>query len=314
MGSTFGPKGFSIGSSQLRGRTTRLTCATMTGAMTEETDDHVGAREYPERWYAEKEFLLLLHRLRRLPPEERGRLQGQFALDLVREACVVDTSIGPFSFVMLGRASAGRALSMLTKQPGIIRWIDAFPPQSVFWDVGANIGVYTLYAARRGARVVAIEPAAVNQFLLAANCEANRVDDRVQCLMAGLGNSRGVAQLEVSQFVPAASFKFEGKGAQPFPGRQAALMLSIDRLVEEYGVSCPHYIKIDAPGFAEDIVNGGAQTLQRPEVRGLYVELREASKRGRRIVDVLRGHGFEITGRDTHGGTTDVTFARPGAR
>lgn len=277
-----------------------------------ERPDHDLTRDYPDRWYAEKEFLFLLHRLRHLSPEERARLQGQFTLELLNQPCVVDTPAGPLSFVMLGRASAGRALSLLTKQPGTIAWIDTFPPQSVFWDVGANIGVYTLYAARRGARVVAIEPAAVNQFLLAANCEANRVDDRVQCLMLGLGSGARIAQLEVSQFVPAASFKFEGKGAQQLPGRQAALVLSMDRLVEEYGVACPNYIKIDAPGFTEEIISGAARTLQRPEVRGLHVELREASSRGRRITEVLTGHGFERAGHDEHGGSTDVTFTRPG--
>ncbi|OFW13973.1 MAG: hypothetical protein A3F70_08625 [Acidobacteria bacterium RIFCSPLOWO2_12_FULL_67_14] len=285
----------------------------MTGAMTEHNDDDT-AREHPERWYAEKEFLLLLHRLRHLPPSERAYLQGQFTLDLVNEPCVVDTSIGPLSFVLLGRASAGRAMSLLTKQPATIHWIDAFQPESVFWDVGANVGAYTVYAARRGAKVVAIEPAAVNLFLLAANCEANRVDDRVQCLMLGLGNVTGVAQLDVSQLMPAASFKFKGKGAQPLPTHQAALTISMDRLIEEYGVACPHYIKIDAPGFTEDIITGGARTLQRPDVRELHIELREASKRGRRIADLLHGHGFEITGRDSHGGSTDVTFARSTTR
>ena len=55
----------------------------------------------------------------------------------------------------------------------------------MFWDIGANIGVYTLYAGLRGdTRVVAFEPAGVNYFLLAANCELNRMNDRVDCLLA----------------------------------------------------------------------------------------------------------------------------------
>ena len=105
-----------------------------------------------------------------------------------RSAWTVETPHGPLSFVALGKGPAGRAGSLFTKQPQTIAWIDSFRPGSVFWDVGANVGVYTLYAARRGdTRVVAFEPAAVNYFVLSANCEINAFDDRVTCLLMGLG-------------------------------------------------------------------------------------------------------------------------------
>ena len=120
---------------------------------------------------------------------------------------------------------------MLTRQPATIAWIDAFEPNSVFWDVGANIGVYTLYAAlRRDIRVAAFEPAAVNYFLLSANCEANKFDDRVQCLLVGLGRERSVARLEVSQFVAGKSFSFLGKD-QPYDG-QAGRIGDVDGPVD----------------------------------------------------------------------------------
>ena len=60
-----------------------------------------------------------------------------------------------------------------------MRWIDDMWPGSVFWDIGANVGVLTLYAAMRGdLDVWAFEPAAVNYYNLVANCELNRVQPR----------------------------------------------------------------------------------------------------------------------------------------
>lgn len=231
-------------------------------------------------------------------------------MNQLRQTLVVETPAGPLAFVALGDVAAARALSLLTKQPDTIAWIDRFASDGVFWDVGANVGVYSLYAARRGvARVVAIEPAAINYFLLAANCEANKVDDRVDCLLAGLGGGRAVAELQVSQFAPAHSFSFKAK-EQKYAGRQTALVLSMDELVEEYGLPCPNYIKIDAPGMIEPILAGAARTLARPEVREVHVELREQSKSGRRVVQTLDQCGLTPRERSTHGGTTDVTFVR----
>src|SRR5262245_62141351 len=149
----------------------------------------------PEQAYIKKQFSLLLYRLQQLPPALGAKLRGRFALTLVSEPWTVSTTRGPLRFVALGTCSAGRAASLLTKQPNTIAWIDSFAPNSVFWDVGANIGVYTLYAAQRGdTRVVAFEPAAVNYFLLTANCEANGVDERVECLLIGLGQERAIAR------------------------------------------------------------------------------------------------------------------------
>jgi FkbM family methyltransferase len=265
-------------------------------------------RAHREEIYAKKELALLLYRLQNLPGESRARMQGRVTQELVEETMTVETPLGPLSFVLLGSAG-GRAMTLLTKQPATIAWINGFKPASVFWDVGANVGIYGLYAARRGdTRVVAIEPAAVNYFLLAANCEANKFDDRMQCLLVGLGRDRAVAQLEVSQFAAAKSFSFLGKD-QPYAGRQAVLVLSMDQLVEEYGVACPNYIKIDVPGLSEDIIAGGERTLGRPEVREIHIEL-TASSGGRRITAMLNGHGFVASAREEHGGSGDVTFVR----
>ena len=265
-----------------------------------------------QRDLTKQDFASALERLRQLPEAVRARLHGTFAQALLAQTFDVPTPRGPLSFVLLGRGAAVRARSVLTKQPATIEWIDCFHPDSVFWDVGANVGVYTLYAAMRAdTKVVAFEPAAVNYFLLAANCEANRLDARVDCLLVGLGRDKALGRLAVSQFAAAESFTFR-EGQESQPGRQAALLLSIDQAVEEFGVPCPNYIKIDVPGLTEDIIAGGARTLHRAEVRELHIEMRERSERGHRIVQMLEAFGFSIVGRPAHGETTDLTFARTG--
>ena len=257
-----------------------------------------------------KEAQVLLHHLQRLPDLVRARLQGALAETLLERTIRVTTPRGPLTFVALGRTGAGRAVTMLTKQPATITWIDRFAPGSTFWDVGANVGVYTLYAALRGdVDVVAFEPAAVNYFLLAANCEVSGLSERARCLLAGLGRASAIADLAVSQFAAGKSFGFGGRKAEQFAGRQAALVFSMDQAIAEYGLPVPNYIKIDVPVMTNEILAGGTVTLSRPEVREVHIEASEASSGGRRIIDTLAGHGLRLAGANAHG-SSDLTFVR----
>ena len=279
--------------------------------MSEHVDELQHGADDPEEDYAKKQFGLLMYRLQKLSPRSRARLQSDFTQKMIDSTLAIETPKGTLSFVLMGKTSAGRALTVLTKQPATIKWIDSFAPDSVFWDIGASVGVFSLYAALTvDTKVVAFEPAAVNYYLLSANCEANKLYDRVDCLLVGLGRQRSVARLEASQFRPARSFSFRGKRDEPYEARQAAIVLSIDELVEDYGLPCPNYIKIDAPGASEDIIAGAVRTFRRPEVRQVHLEVRETSKGGQRILGMLNQSGFAPTSRDVHGGSGDLTFAR----
>jgi FkbM family methyltransferase len=266
--------------------------------------------EDPEARQAWEHFQVLLGQLELLPDGVRARLQGQFTQMLVDRTVTMETPRGPLSFVTLGKLGARRGMTMLKKQPATIEWIDRFRPESVFWDVGANVGVYTLYAALRGdTSVVAFEPAAVNYFLLAANCQVNRFDRRVQCLAAGLGPDKAIGSLEVSQFAPARSFSFRARADKTYVGHQAAPIFSVDQLVEDYGLACPNYMKVDVPGMSPEILGGAARTLARPEFRELHIELRANSKSEKEMIAMLQRSGLVLSGSDAHG-SADATFVR----
>jgi len=279
--------------------------------MSEYIDALHEGREDPEDDYVKKQFALLMYRLQQLPLKSRARLQSDFAQKMIDTTLAIDTPKGRLSFVLLGKTSGGRAMSALTRQPATIEWIDSFEPGSVFWDVGANVGVFSMYAALgTDTKVVAFEPAAVNYFLLAANCEANNLFDQIDCLLVGVGGRHAIDRLEVSQFRAGRSFSFRGKKSESYNARQASVVLSIDELVEDYGLPCPNYIKIDAPGASEAIIAGAERTFRRPELQQVHLEVREQSKGGQRILDVLKQGGFAATGKDAHGGSVDVTFRR----
>ena len=76
-------------------------------------------------------------------------------------------------FCCLSKTCRSRARTFFEKEPETLAWIDSFPPRSVFWDIGANVGVYSMYAALRSHSVSSFEPAASNYFALNRNIALN---------------------------------------------------------------------------------------------------------------------------------------------
>src|SRR4051812_37306235 len=79
-------------------------------------------------------------------------------------------------FAVPNAPSKFRADTFSTKEPETLEWIDGIPEGSVLWDIGANVGLYTCYAAKaRGCRVFAFEPSVFNLELLARNIFFNQL-------------------------------------------------------------------------------------------------------------------------------------------
>ncbi|SMF78419.1 methyltransferase, FkbM family [Tistlia consotensis] len=260
--------------------------------------------------------------LRGLPARERAIAVER----LLDQPVTVDTRHGPIRFLNHGRGCSKRALSLPTKEPDSLTWIDGMAPGSIFWDIGANVGVLALYAARRGdLEVWAFEPAAVNFYSLAANCELNELPASVRCLQLGFGAENALADLHVSQLRPACSFTFRekpdggpgGKQRKHYPYRQAVEIWAVDDFIDRHGLDCPNYLKIDVPGMTPEILAGARRTLARPELREVQIEVREQGPGGRRVTAMLAPLGFEVVRRHRkRDGITqgDLVFAKPRQR
>lgn len=217
----------------------------------------------------------------------------------------VDTPAGSLSFFCPGRIPLWRAETLLTKEPETIEWIDGFASEDVFWDIGANIGVYSLYAALKpGIRVLAFEPAAVNAYVLNRNIEINNLDDRVSWFGIAFADITGLDQFHMSTTAMggalhgyAESVDSQGK---PFSAvfRQGALGFTIDEFVDRFHPPFPSHIKIDVDGIEHRIVAGAEKTLKDSRVRSVLIELdAERDECRRNVCDRLQDAGLRLIAR-----------------
>ena len=206
----------------------------------------------------------------------------------------------PFKLVVQEREEMWRACDFWVKEPETIAWIDSFEPDSVFWDIGANIGVFSLYAVSKdGIEVRAFEPVAENYDRIIENGIVN------------LGRESGAAvrkrlwakKIAFSDSIGTKQFFSNGKGAGRSGGQVGAPVdemgakftptesyevevTTIDQMAKSVGV--PNYIKIDVDGHEEAIIRGAVNTLCNPLLRSVLVETR----RGCIVDNVMDKAGF----------------------
>ena len=63
-----------------------------------------------------------------------------------------------------------------TKETKILHWIDSFLPEDMFLDLGANVGVFAIFAALNKTNFIAVEPDKLNFALLNKNIIKNNLN------------------------------------------------------------------------------------------------------------------------------------------
>jgi FkbM family methyltransferase len=171
-----------------------------------------------------------------------------------------------------------RAATFSAKEPETIAWIDSIPRESTLWDIGANVGLFSVYAAKRGvARVVAIEPSIFNLPELARNIEINGLHESIRVVPLPLFAVSGPGMLHMSTTAIGGAlstfqerFGFDGKPLDckfSYP----TVGVSADDLVEKLGVPRPDYLKIDVDGIEHLVLAGASRLLS--AVRGVLIEV-----------------------------------------
>ena len=118
-----------------------------------------------------------------------------------------------------------------------------------FFDVGANVGSYTVLAAGgAGARVVAVEPIPSTFQVLRANVRLNDLDDRVTLLNVGLG-------AEVGKALFTSELDSMNRALSPGEVIDSAVEIAVVTLDDIAIPVMPTFVKIDVEGFETSVLN-----------------------------------------------------------
>lgn len=180
-----------------------------------------------------------------------------------------------------------RVKTLLTKEPETIKWLKNLTESDVLWDVGANIGLYTIFAAKvTGCEVYAFEPESQNYVVLNRSIGASKVSNAsAYCIAVGDHNSAGT--LSLSSFESGQSG--HSIGSQKTTFKQGTLVHTLDSLVK-LGIPTPTHLKVDVDGFDPEVILGGPKTMS--TIKSVLIELNTANKRHTSVIEMMADYGL----------------------
>lgn len=185
-----------------------------------------------------------------------------------------------FKFAIPNTLSKWRIKSFSTKEPETLEWIDTLREGAVLWDIGANIGLYSVYAAhKRNCRVYAFEPSVFNLELLARNIYLNKLSDKICIVPLALSDRLSISQMRMTstEWGGALStfgkeFGWDGQAIKQTFDYQL-IGLSMEEAIDRLSLPVPDYIKMDVDGLEHFILKGGVNVLSK--IKGILIEIND---------------------------------------
>ncbi len=195
-----------------------------------------------------------------------------------------------------------RAATYETKEPETLDWLERFHgPEDVLFDVGANVGIYTLFAALRNPAglVIAFEPAPRNCAALLDNVGLNQTSN-VHVWSLALAAVQKLDLFYLSSGEAGASMHSLGSDGpvvafgESVACRLGVISTTLDELIAA-GLPAPTLLKLDVDGTEENVLRGAMETLRSRSLRSVLVELNwTAGGSGEVALRLVEEAGFRL--------------------
>ena len=208
-------------------------------------------------------------------------------------------------FVNLGARSFLRVKSIFTKEPITIDWINKFKKNDIFWDVGANVGIYAIYAVIKSkVHAYAFEPMPLNYKSLCLNISLNKLNDKITpfCLVLNDKNMFSYLYIKwLEEGFAGVSFKTPIEISIKNGLKIRQFCTNIDTLVYKLGAPCPNYLKIDVDGNDFSVLKGAKKVIKNKKFKSLNIEifhrllsLEKKKKMEKPIINYLRNYNLYL--------------------
>jgi FkbM family methyltransferase len=193
-----------------------------------------------------------------------------------------------------------RAETFFTKEADTLAWIDSFQEDDVFFDIGANVGVFSLYAGRRKVKTISFEPESQNYAELNKNIFLNSLDSKVSAFNIALSDETKADYLYLSRFYRGAALHnfgekldFNKENFTPAM-QQSVCSYTLKEFIKLFNLPHPTHIKIDVDGLEDKVFAGAEEIIKSEQTKSVLIELNTTLAEDNHILDKLKEYGYFV--------------------
>ena len=213
---------------------------------------------------------------------------------------IIFEKTGKLKFNCTSALEKYRVESMYEKEPETISWIDSFKPNSIFYDIGANIGIYSIYAKSMSINTFSFEPYPRNYQKLVENSRLNG-DKELNIFQIVLNE-----KTSIENFFQA-DLRFGASGGQTMEPvdengnhfityeQFKLLNFKLDDFVDIFKIPLPDHVKIDVDGAENKIIKGMTKSLKSKKLKSLLIEFNKInSDHNKTISNLISEFNFTL--------------------
>jgi len=169
--------------------------------------------------------------------------------------------------------------------------------ETIFWDIGACVGNFSIYAGAKLGTVYAFEPDGLTYSSLITNIyESNLLN--IKAYPIALGVSNKISDFNMKEFKIANAYNSAdntlvqtGKNYKP-EYTQNVCMFTAKKLITEFNFQIPTSIKIDVDGNKIEVLKGFGDILSNKIIKSIFIELDLENPRSKECDQILLKNGF----------------------
>lgn len=183
-----------------------------------------------------------------------------------------------------------RAKTLFTKEPSTVDWILGMKPGEILWDIGANIGSYSVLAGVKGIETYSFEPEASNFAVLAKNLQLNNINPNAYCL--AITDKTGFDTLYGGQADIGGACHTFGKEVGPDLEERRSVFKQgcYGMRLDDIRLPRPHHVKIDVDGLEQNVINGGNEVIA--NCKSVCIEINNKLEEHQTILKWFKNKGF----------------------
>ena len=208
-------------------------------------------------------------------------------------------------------------LRSCAREPETVAWIhQTIKPGDVLYDIGANVGAYSLVAAswtKEQAIVYAFEPGCFTFPSLVENIFANKFEQSVIPFQVALSDQTTLVKFGYSTLDAGGATHVgirDMKGSMPTVRKQVLLSYRLDDFIQTFGLRLPTHMKIDVDGSELEVLRGAKGVLGSSCLQWILVEVDARESDPQAVRTLLEEDGFRLERDHPHTNIHNWVFRR----